>query len=117
MQREGKDWGVYSSLPSCIDLLRSTYTPQSLDGSSTPTLTLRAYFAESDALIGKGGQKYFEKCWKEGNVEGEGTVRFEAKIVEGTDHDSIVLAEKGVLEQVFREVRRLCGEGRYEVDD
>lgn len=109
MQREGKDWGVYASLPSCIDFLRSTYTPQDSDASSTATLTLRVYFAESDALIGTGGQKYFEQCWKERNGDGEGRIRFEASVVEGVDHDSIVLAEKGVLGDVFREVKRVCG--------
>ena len=115
MQREGKDWGVYTSLPLCVDLLRSTYTPQSPDASSTATLTLRVYFAESDALIGKGGQKYFEQCWEEGNGDaegngdGEGRIRFGASVVQGVDHDSIVLAEKGVLGDVFREVNRVCG--------
>lgn len=109
MQRTAEDWDAYSSLPSCIALLRTTCPPQSPDASSTGTLTLKVYFAESDALIGKGGQRYFEQCWKEGNVDGEGKVAFEARVVEGADHDSIVLAEKGVLGDVFREVRRVCG--------
>lgn len=118
MQRTAKDWGAYSSLPSCIALLRTiypprspdtSYTPQSPDASSIGTLTLKVYFAESDALIGKGGQRYFEQCWKEGNVEGEGKVAFEASVVGGADHDSVVLAEKGVLGDVFSEVRRVCG--------
>lgn len=109
MQREGKHWGVYASLPSCIDFLRSTYTPQETDASSTATLTLRVYFAETDALIGKGGQKYFEQCGKQGNAEEEGKVSFEASVVKGADHDSIVLAEKGVLGDVFREVKKVCG--------
>jgi hypothetical protein len=72
-------------------------------------------------MIGRGGQRYFEKCWREGNAEGEGNaneegnaegegrVRFEAKIVDGADHDSIVLAEKGIIGNVFREVRRVYG--------
>jgi hypothetical protein len=66
-------------------------------------------------MIGRGGQRYFEKCWREGNAEGEGNaeregrVKFEAKVVDGADHDSIVLAEKGVVGAVFREVRRVCG--------
>jgi len=109
MQRAGKHWGVYASLPSCIDLLSSTYTPQDSDASSMDTLTLRVYFAETDALIGKGGQKYFEQCWKEGNGDAEGGIRFEASVVQRADHDSIVLAEKGVLGDVFREVKRVCG--------
>ena len=109
MQKNGKDWGVYASLPSAIASLRNTFASQSFESSVTSTLTLKAYFAASDALIGQGGQKYFEQCWREGNAEAEGKVRFEAKVVEGTDHDSIVLAEKGVIVDVFREVKRLCG--------
>jgi hypothetical protein len=100
IERDGKDWGVYSSLPSAISLLR---------GHLQGNLTIKAYFAESDVMIGQGGQGYFEKCWREGNVEGEVSIRFEAKAVEGTDHDSIVLTEKGVVGDVFREVKKLCG--------
>jgi hypothetical protein len=109
MQRDGQGWGVYSSLPSAIASLRNICAHQDSGPSSTATLTLRAYFAESDALIGRGGQKYFEECWREGDAEGEGKVRFGAKIVEGSDHDSIVLTEKGVVGDVFREVKRLYG--------
>jgi hypothetical protein len=96
IQREGKDWGVYSSLPSSICLLRE---------HSQGVFTVKVYFAETDVMIGKGGQRYFEKCWKEGN----GHVRFEAKVVKGTDHDNIPLTEKGVVGEVFREVKKLCG--------
>lgn len=109
MQKTGKDWGVYSSLPSAIASLRNTYAAQSSDASSTSGLTFRAYFAASDALIGQGGQKYFEQRWREGNAEAEGKVRFEAKVLDGTDHDSIVLTEKGVIGDVFREVKRSYG--------
>lgn len=100
IQREGKDWGVYSSLPSAISLLQ---------GLSQGPFIVKVYFAENDVMIGQGGQRYFEKCWKEGNGEGEGSVKFDAKTVEGTDHDSIVLTEKGVVGDVFREVKELCG--------
>jgi hypothetical protein len=109
MQKHGKYWGVYASLPSAIASLRNTYAAQSFESSATPPLTFKAYFAASDALIGQGGQRYFEQCWREGNAEAEGKVRFEAKVVDGTDHDSIVLTEKGVIGDVFREVKRLCG--------
>jgi hypothetical protein len=100
IQRDGKDWGVYSSLPSAVTLLRE---------HSQGVFTVKVYFAETDVMIGKGGQGYFEKCWREGNVEGEGHVRFETKVVEGTDHDNIPLTEKGVIGDVFKEVKKLYG--------
>jgi hypothetical protein len=109
MQKDGKDWDIYASLPSTITSLRNVYASQSSDASVTSKLTIKAYFAAFDALIGQGGQKYFEQCWREGNAEVEGKLRFEAKVVGGTDHDSIVLTEKGVVGDVFREVKKLCG--------
>jgi hypothetical protein len=100
ISRDGKDWGVYSSLPSAVTLLRE---------HSQGVFTVKVYFAETDVMIGKGGQGYFEKCWRGSNVDGEGHVRFQAKVVEGTDHDNIPLTEKGVIGDVFREVKELCG--------
>lgn len=100
IQRGGKDWGVCSSLPSAITLLRD---------HSQGAFTVKVYFAETDVMIGRGGQRYFEKCWRDGNVEGEGSVKFEAKIVEGTDHDNIPSTEKEVIGDVFREIKKLCG--------
>jgi hypothetical protein len=58
-------------------------------------------------MIGKGGQQYFESCWKAANTSGE--IDFVAKTVPDSDHDSIILAEKGCIEEVFMEVKRVCG--------
>ena len=58
-------------------------------------------------MIGKGGQSYFEDCWRQGNIRGE--VDFVAKTVPDTDHDSIILAEKGCIEEVFGEVGKRDG--------
>ena len=111
IQRDGKDWGVYSSLPAAITALRDTYAPSDSNSGveSPPTLVFKAYFAESDVMIGRGGREYFEKCWREGNADGDGKVRFEAKVVEDADHDSIVLAENEVIGEVLREIKRVCG--------
>ncbi|CAD0108449.1 unnamed protein product [Aureobasidium uvarum] len=101
MQKEGNDWDVYASLPTAIKALQTLYT-------APRQLSFLAYFSESDVMIGKGGKQYFEDCWRQGNGR-DGEVKFMAKTVPDTDHDSIVLAEKGCVEEVFREVKRLCG--------
>lgn len=64
-------------------------------------LKVRAYFAESDAMIGKRGQTYVEECWK-GKEDGEfqGLLDFKSVTIAGTDHDSITQSVK-VLERVF----------------
>lgn len=100
MQSKGKGWGAYSSLPEAINALRTTYTSH-----SCRKLTFKAYFSSSDMMIGKGGQQYFEDCWKQGNSQGD--VEIVVKTVPDTDHDSVILPEKGCIEEVFAAVRRV----------
>ncbi|THC90765.1 hypothetical protein EYZ11_009765 [Aspergillus tanneri] len=66
-------------------------------------LVVRAYFAESDAMIGKRGQLYVEECWK-GKVNGEflDVLDFETRTVLGSDHDTVSLHTE-TLERVFLE--------------
>ncbi|KAG9529475.1 hypothetical protein KCU93_g3523, partial [Aureobasidium melanogenum] len=137
MQKQGQDWGVYSPLPKAISVLKTTFgtnpvtsspptnlsstapasstVPASSSSTNPPPpssthprkLTFHVYFSSSDVMIGKGGQQYFESCWKAANTSGE--IDFVAKTVPDSDHDSIILAEKGCIEEVFMEVKRVCG--------
>ncbi|THZ15475.1 hypothetical protein D6C89_09709 [Aureobasidium pullulans] len=100
MQKDSKDWCTYTSLPTTISSLQKLYPQQSRP------LTIRAYFAASDQIIGKGGQVYFEDCWKKGN-DAQGQVDFAAKGVDDTDHDNIPLVEKRCLGEIFREIKGL----------
>lgn len=73
--------------------------------SEEGVLRVRAFFAESDALIGKGGQEYFDRCWRQEGVEG--WVRYEGRMLPGTDHDSVMGdVKKGALATIFAEVGR-----------
>ncbi|KAI5208028.1 hypothetical protein E4T38_03148 [Aureobasidium subglaciale] len=101
LQEDGKDWGDYANLSELISTLQQTYP------KGTRQLTMQAYFAETDVIVGKGGQKYFERCWREGNAGQE--VKFQARVVEGSDHDNIPLAEKGCIGEMFKEIKRLNG--------
>ena len=62
-----------------------------------------AFFAASDLMIGKGGQEYFEKCWRQEGMAGK--VDFESQICEGTDHDSVLVDFRlGALKKVFARI-------------
>ncbi|KEQ78591.1 hypothetical protein M438DRAFT_350338 [Aureobasidium pullulans EXF-150] len=100
MQKDSKDWCTHTSLPTTISSLQQLYPQQSRP------LTIRAYFAASDQIIGRGGQVYFEECWKRGN-DAQGQVDFAAKGVDDTDHDNIPLVEKGCLGEIFKEIKDL----------
>lgn len=121
MQKDGEDWGVYSSLPKAIEVFKTTYTseaqPQSITSGPTPSsssssfhprrLTFAVYFSSSDVMIGKGGQQYFENCWKQGNADEK--IEYKARTVPESDHDSIILPEKGWIKEVFGQVKKVCG--------
>lgn len=70
-------------------------------GGNREKLRISAYFAETDAMIGKRGQSYMEDCWK-GSGEGEfqDVLGFTTTTVKETDHDSVVQSVE-VLKQIF----------------
>ncbi|KAL7929317.1 Alpha/Beta hydrolase protein [Trichoderma chlorosporum] len=63
-------------------------------------LKVRAYFAESDVMIGVGGQKYMEHCWGWQETTFDDVVDFNSVTVAGTNHDSVVQSIE-VLEKLF----------------
>jgi len=65
---------------------------------------LQAYFGEKDGYIGRGGIKYFTKCWT--GVEG-----IDIKDVEimGLGHEDLTLPENEVLGKIIDEVLRDYG--------
>lgn len=70
-----------------------------------PKLRLQVYYAESDIMIGKGGQSYFEECWKQQVVSTN--VQFESQEMPGTNHETVLLDhEMGALKSIFDEVKR-----------
>ncbi|CZT20438.1 uncharacterized protein RCC_06298 [Ramularia collo-cygni] len=68
-----------------------------------PKLKVSLHFAESDALIGKGGKEYFEKCWKQDGV-GE-VIETDSTEYPGTNHDSVLIDfNKGALKRIFEAI-------------
>lgn len=70
-------------------------------GGNREKLRISAYFAETDAMIGKRGQSYMEDCWKgNGGGEFQDVLSFTATTIKETDHDSVVQSVE-VLKQIF----------------
>lgn len=71
------------------------------DGGNRQKLRISAYFAETDAMIGKKGQTYMEDCWKgSGGTEFQDVLEFTTTTVKETDYDSVVQSVE-VLKQIF----------------
>jgi hypothetical protein len=96
LMKSGKaDWGVLADYEACV---RSIADYQG-DGVAAK-LRIDAAFAASDLLIGKGGQEYFEKCWRQEGLADK--VDFQSRTFDGTDHDSVLVDfRRGALKDVF----------------
>ncbi len=90
---DGGEWGVCGDYAAC----RNTLAELERQRDRSERATIRAYFSETDALVGSRGQKYFEESWKTPSLE---EVDFECKMIKGTDHDTVAQSV-GVWEEVF----------------
>ena len=84
LRKGDSDWGVCSDYAQCARMLADR--EQSMEGR----VSIRAYFAATDALVGSRGQKYFETCWQAPGVE---AIDFISTTVDGTDHDTLLQSE------------------------
>ncbi|KAJ8612336.1 hypothetical protein MRB53_037546 [Persea americana] len=112
----------------------TTSTPNSKPSPqpSPQPLRFRAHFSETDIMIGKGGQTYFEKCWADalatidpqggeradgggrtdggrGTDEGGRTaVDFTSKTIKGTNHETVIsLRYTDGMRAIFEEIAGL----------
>lgn len=89
-----------------IKVLSQRESERLRDQSTESKLKFRMHFAESDIMIGKGGQKYFEQCWKQEGVSE--VVDVESKEWPGSNHETVLLDfNKGAVRSVFEEIRSL----------
>ncbi|KAK4994151.1 hypothetical protein LTR66_005757 [Elasticomyces elasticus] len=68
-------------------------------------LKIRAFFSESDMMIGKKGQEYFERCWAS-SAETRNVIDFRSTTVKGTDHGTIIELQIGPLQEIMKEVKQ-----------
>lgn len=94
---ECEDYGVLVETLVSAERERRQSNP---DWRDSMRLKVRAYFAETDIMIGAGGQKYFEEIWGSKDKAFDDVLDFESVTVPGTDHDSVMQPVE-VLEQVF----------------
>lgn len=100
----GVTWGACQNYNVYVKRLHEAER-QRLAGAGTERtrekLRIRAYFAESDALIGKTGNLYLTDLFKsETGGLGSDFVDFEASTIAGTDHDTL-FEKLDVLEEIF----------------
>lgn len=105
MKKRNVSWEAAEDLPQCLEeLLRQEKERERAEGGKMQRkLAFRAFFSESDIMIGEGGQAYFEKCWTTNSGLAE-AVDFKSVSTMGTNHDNIFLARGPAMVQALKEV-------------
>ncbi|GAB7338129.1 hypothetical protein MBLNU457_4485t1 [Dothideomycetes sp. NU457] len=98
-------WGAASDYEGLVrDLIKSEKGRRS-ENLHQERLRFRAYFAESDMLIGEGGKEYFERCFR--GADGiEEVIDYQSETVPESNHDSAPSPVKGAIEKIFEDVKR-----------
>lgn len=103
---DGSSWGECDDYNVFVKALVSAERQkQQLDANSQghAKLKVRAYFAESDVMIGKEGQKYVEECWGWQENTFDDVIDFSSATVADTDHDSVMESIE-TLGKIFKDV-------------
>ncbi|KAL4982873.1 alpha/beta-hydrolase [Aspergillus falconensis] len=88
----GGDWG------ECTDYASFALMISAVERNAGRRVTVRAFFAAKDAMVGRRGQRYLEECWRAPGVE-QG-IGFVSTTVDGTDHDTVAQSVE-VWETIF----------------
>lgn len=103
-------WGAAASYPDILASLVSGEKARQTEERSSP-FRFRAFFAESDMLIGEGGKVYFDEIFKEAAARAEGVIDYVSETVPKTNHETLADAIKGPLVKVFEDVKREWEDG------
>lgn len=106
---ESGRWGICDDYAEFVNQLVDLERSRGISGNedeAKPKLKVKAYFGETDAMIGKKGQNYFEECWKEKNGEFYNILDFVSETIDGEDHDSLTQSAE-VLQRIFIDASKM----------
>ncbi|MCJ1474210.1 hypothetical protein MMC13_002868 [Lambiella insularis] len=99
-------WGLFEDIDEAISKVveqeRELAAAAEHDGSGPEKLRVQVFFAESDMMIGKQGQEWFNECWRKEACSD--VVEYCNQTVPASNHENIASAEKGIVDRLFREV-------------
>lgn len=106
-----KLWGTCEDYPQYFRELVELERERKAADADKPGLTVRAFFAESDIMIGKGGQKYFEDCWTQEGLPGP--IKYQSTELPGTNHETVLVGgENCALPAIFTDIGKLSRKGQ-----
>lgn len=104
-------WLICEDYKEYVKSLLKRETERSTTTGTDRKLRMQVYYAESDMLIGEGGKKYFDECWKTPEVSKY--VDFNSQTLSETNHETIIADfDKSALPAIFDEIKSLAAESR-----
>ena len=99
-------WLICEDYKKYIESLLKEEEERSRLAGGNLKLKIKVYYAESDMMIGEGGKRYFEECWKTPEVAR--FVDFDSKTLPGTNHETVIADfNKSALPSIFEEIKSL----------
>ncbi|KAG8625847.1 hypothetical protein KVT40_006248 [Elsinoe batatas] len=107
-------WGDAADYKGCIRRIVAIEATIHQNRGGDGKLKIESYFAASDLLVAKGGQTYFEQCWRDQNTDS--AVDFTSTTMPDTDHDSVLAdLRKGAVKTIFEQIASLHASGQNQV--
>ncbi|KAJ9130133.1 hypothetical protein NKR23_g12336 [Pleurostoma richardsiae] len=90
---EAGPWGACDKYETCPRKLeeRMRNCHATSERGECPRLLISVFWAEKDMTIGKGGEIFFDKCFKAFSAESDRCLEYRSEIVPETDHESVCL--------------------------
>lgn len=99
-------WGTCEDYPEFFRLLVEKEKERKQANPNNPGLTFRTFYAGSDIMIGKGGQKYFEDCWSQEGMPGP--IDYKSIELSERNHETVMIHGDGsALPSIFADIARL----------
>ena len=101
-------WGLFEDTDEAISKVvsqeRSLVSARnsSSNNSRPERLRIAVFFAESDIMIGKKGQEWFDQCWQSQDIAD--VVAYTSETVPKSSHETIGAPEKGIFARLFEEI-------------
>ncbi|MCJ1394306.1 hypothetical protein MMC18_007184 [Xylographa bjoerkii] len=101
-------WGLFADTDDAVSMvvdqeLRLAAVANSSEGGlRQEKLRIEVFFAESDIMIGKKGQEWFNWCWQSQDITN--VISYTSETVPESSHETIGEPEQGVFARLFEEV-------------
>ena len=105
---EARSWRVcndYEKLPAELEAqMAAKLAQQNAEGSNTrPILSITVYWAETDTMVAKKGEEYFDKCFKDYCGEHTG-LKYQSESVPETNHETLCHPQYGAFSRALEDV-------------